>query len=325
MKTVSATLALACLLGCSSAPPPTTPPDPATAAGLVLAEFAAAKVGFDERCDDAAWDGADEVVFALRLKKGDTVHHWLLTLEVVLGEQLIARVDDGGEAKLELWENKTWTYQTTAHGITSDHTVCSRMLPILVTVRDQAGTELTTSLIRLPCQLLGRGLLPAVEASLAHAARSTAPAEPVTADVQPVVEAMIAVMSLFHVVQEDDALADYFWQVVEKPSLWSVVTGLGVKATMSMPFEQSLPATRLPANLPPSEPAYVVPLRIDVNGSPALLADVVAVDARRPYALCGGMVAAVARHPSDPTVTFELQLIAAHCGRPQQATIDVDE
>jgi hypothetical protein len=312
MKATSASLLLSCLFGCSSAPVTIAPPDASTVPTLTLAEFPGATTGFDDRRDDDAWDGSDQVVFALRLRKGAEVHRWLLTLDVILGENLIAMVD-GGKQRISLWQDKTWTYEWTENGKATEQSVTSKMLPVGVTVHDEAGRKLSNSVVKLPSRLLGRGLLPAIETSFEIAARQgQAPTE---ADGRPLIEAMLGMMSLLNVVQEDDALADYFWQVVEKPSVWSLITGLGARASMSMPFEQSLPATRLPANLPPTEPAYVVPVRIDVNGSPALLADVVAVDARRPYALCGGMVAAVARHPSNPDITFELQLIAAHCGK----------
>lgn len=306
-------LAVLCLPACTGMPLAVAPVDPATAPALTRTEYPGASPGFDARSDDPTWNGGDQVLYALRLRKGDEVRRWLLRLDVVLGESLIARVEDSSEQKIELWENQTWTYRTTEHGESREHRVTSKMLPVGVVVSDANGHELTKSLVKLPAHLLGHGLLPAIDCALAGAAADGDGAD--RTDIRPVVEAILGTMSLLNVVQEDDALAQYFWQVVEKPSLWSVVTGLGVQATMTMPFEQSLPATRLPADLPPVDRAYVVPLRIDVNGSPALLADVVAVDARRPYALCGGMVAAVARHPSNPDVTFELQLLAARLGK----------
>lgn len=316
-SSLRSTLTLTCLLGCSIAPLPVVPPDPATAPALTLSEFPGATIGFDDRSDDPSWQGNDEVLFALRLRKGDEVHRWLLRLEVMLGERLVARIDNDNEHDIELWGTQTWTWTSTREGVTRHLTATSKMLPILVTVGDEHGTELDRSVVRLPANLLGRGVLPAVELAL-HEEATT---EPVDDDaLRPMVEAMIAMMALLNVVQQDDALAEYFWQVVERPSVWSVVTSLGVRATLSMPFEQSLPATRLPAELPAADSAYVVPLRIDVNGSPALLADVVATDARRPYALCGGMVAAIARHPSNPHITFELQLLSARLGKPGSPT-----
>jgi hypothetical protein len=55
----------------------------------------------------------------------------------------------------------------------------------------------------------------------------------------------------------------------------------------------------------------VIPLRVDVNGSPALFADLLATDPRRPLALCGGMVAIAAHHPTDSGIHFDAQLLAA--------------
>jgi hypothetical protein len=78
-----------------------------------------------------------------------------------------------------------------------------------------------------------------------------------------------------------------------------------------MPFEHSVPAASLPAPLPPQPRAVVIPLRIDVNGSPALFADVLATDPRRPLSLCGGMVVASAHHPTEPGVHFDVLLLAA--------------
>lgn len=320
MKTrVCCSLIVCCLCSCRAAPPAIVPPDPGNTPHLEFAQFPGARTGFDDRSPDAAWDGNDEVLFALRLRKGAEVHRWLLHLEVVLGEHLIARVDNDPDHRIELWETRTWTWTETHDGTSQDVTTTSRMLPVLVTIRDQHGARLDHSLVKLPANLLGRGLLPAIER-----ARHADP-EPLAGDAsRPMVEAMIATMALLHVVQQDDVLADYFWQVVEKPGLWSVLTHLGVQATMTMPFEQSLPATRLPAGLPPVDRAFVVPLRIEVNGHPALLADVVAVDAARPYALCGGMVAAVARHPTRPEITFELQLLAARLGQGGKPRLELE-
>ena len=140
----------ACLSGCSGVPLSIAPVDPATTPTLTLAEFPGAVSAFDARSDDASWDAGDEVLFALRLRKGDEVHRWLLRLDVVLGERLIARVDGSSEQKIELWEDKTWTYQTTAAGKATEHKVTSKMLPIGVTVSDASGQLLAKSRVRLP-------------------------------------------------------------------------------------------------------------------------------------------------------------------------------
>lgn len=69
------------------------------------------------------------------------------------------------------------------------------------------------------------------------------------------------------------------WQVVEKPSVWSVITTLGIATTLRTPFEKSVRATGLPAHLPAKDRAFVVPLQVDGNANPALLMDIVAAGA----------------------------------------------
>ncbi len=89
---------------------------------------------------------------------------------------------------------------------------------------------------------------------------------------------------------------------------------LGVHATLSTRFEEAVEPRLRPAWLPPDERVFVVPLEIDVNGSAALLVDVVAIDSGRPFSPCGGMIAATARHPARSDISFEIQLVSAHGG-----------
>ena len=320
MKRLTARIVPLLCAGCAAAPAPIAAPSPSTVPTLGAGEFPGLPDrAFDARSDDPTWQSGDAVVFALRLRKGDEVRRWLLRLEVLVGEELVALQDNGAEGTIAFWQERTWEYEVTVRGEREQRQLRSRVLLVGVHVADEQGRELTRSVVQLPSTFLGRGLLPAIEQSLAAAAS----AAPAPLDAEPVVGAMLGAMSLLHVVQEDDALATYFWQVVEKPSVWSLLTNLGVRATLSMPFEQSVRAERLPDGLPPTREAFLVPLRIDVNGSPALLADVLACDASRPYALSGGMIAATARHPSDADLTFELQLVSARCGssKPKQVKL----
>ena len=306
---------------CGSVPLRIEAPKGAVATTLSAAEFpglAKMHPGFDPRSSDPAWESDDEVVFALRLRKGGEVHRWVLRLSVLFGQELVERLDQDKQQAIGMWGHQTWTYTAMHDGEPQELAATSLMLPVTAVVSDETGTKLSSSLVRLPVHLLGRGVLPAIDSALAAEAAPAAIAtqQDFARSIRPMVDASIAMMALLHVVQEDDALADYFWQVVGKPSLWSVVTGLGVHATLSMPFEKSVPATTLPPSLPTAERAYVVPLQIDVNGSPALFIDVVAIDSARPYSVCGGMVAATARHPTKPDVTLELQLLSARLGKP---------
>lgn len=323
------------LLLCACGTAPVAPPAPQQLPGdLQPAEFpgaAALLSGFDTPTDTGAWESGDRLLFGLRLRKRGEVHRWLLRLEVLFGQAPLRVVasqpagTDGAPAQIDELQidlpQGSWSYTVTVNGVPHDRIVTSALSPVRVRIDDADGRSLGDSVIHLPIDLLGRGMLAAVDAERAMAAAAADPAaggssappdiESLIANTRCSVEAVIAAMSLLNVVQEDDLLARYFWQVVEKPSLWSVVTSLGVKATLSMPFAESLAATALPPPLPPQPRAVVIPLRIEVNGGPALFADVLAIEPRRPFALCGGMVAVSAHHPTDPEVHFDVQLLAA--------------
>jgi len=304
---------------CSSAPPPPTrPPDATAIPNLALAEFPAlerTELGFDETVVDASWSSDDQVDFALRLVTGDTEKRWLVRLSPLLDQTLAERMLDGGSTGL--WREKTWSYEAGDGAQKRSFELKSLQLPVTVNVYDENGARLSNTLIELPSNLLGRGALPAIDLARSKAADATGGTSAAAdeAQVRPFAEATITTMALLNTLQDNEALADYFWQVVEKPGFLSVLTSFGVRATMIANYEKAVPVT-LPPHLPAADRAFVVPMQIEVNDNLALLVDVVAIDAARPFALCGGMVAAVARHPSKD-IRLEVQVVAARCGKPK--------
>ncbi|MCA8952482.1 MAG: hypothetical protein KDE27_23425 [Planctomycetes bacterium] len=307
-------LGLAALLtaACSSVPLELRAPDPALTVSVDAAEFPGATRllrGFDQRDTASAWQDGDRVLFGLRLKNGTETRRWLLRLEVAL------RTDPGeGDDRAPI-DQRSWHYTAVIADEPRRIEIDSRLARVRVTVHDQQAELLGESSVFLPADLMTRGLLPGVECALTHQQQggdfsSFASVE----QVRPMAEGLVALIALLQVVQNDDVLEDYFWQVVQKPSVWSVIAGFGVRASLTASLEKSTAVTALPAQLPAGTRAYATPLRVDVNDNPALLADVVVVDAARPYALCAGIVAATARHPNKPDVTFDVQLLAARSG-----------
>lgn len=297
---------------CSSGPVPVRVPDATAIPMLPATDFpglARSSPGFDARSPRASWSSDDRVDFALRLVKGDTVKRWLVRLSPLADQATAARMAGGGDGG-GLFEEKSWDYQVGSGPTNRTLTTRSLQMPMTVGVYDEDGNRLTSTIVGLPVDLLARGVLPAIDLWQGATAEAAASMDD-EAHVRPLVEATIAMMTLIGTLQENEALADYFWQVVEKPSVLSVITSFGVRATVGAHFEKAVPVT-LPAHLPPADRAFVVPMEIDVNGSPALLIDVVAIDAARPFALCGGMIAATARHPSKD-VRLEVQIVGARC------------
>ncbi|MGE3172610.1 MAG: hypothetical protein AB7O97_08275 [Planctomycetota bacterium] len=325
----SSVLLHALTLAACAAAPQKAPPDPALLPDLPADAFPAAAAiveGFDPVPGDASWESSDRVLFGLRLRRGAEEQRWLLRLDVVIGETMrnfaATYTDPSGvertkhtDAMAVLFPQRSWPYTATLDGQTSEHEVRASMMMVGVGVFDaETGVELGKSVVRLPLELLRSGLLPAAVSASARRARGEASDEPTEVRLQQVrqeVEAWIATVALLHVVQEDSVLADYFWQVVEKPGIWSVLTHLGVSVTIDVQFENAVPATAVPSHQPRGGDEMVVPVAILVNGAPALFADALVGSSDRPYALCGGLRAAVARCPSRDDLAFDLVLLAA--------------
>ncbi len=312
----------ALLVGCA-APTMLPPVPPGAFAPLSLAEFpgaAALLEGFDPRTGDADWAASDRLLFGLQLDgDGDSVR-WLLLVELPLGQRLRARAPDGSERLTAGGPVATWRFQVQHADGPREITIESRLVAARARVFTGAGELLTDTEDTLPTDVLAHGLVAAVE----HARDATGHARDAGTTPVPdrtMLEGLLAVQRLLEIVRGNDALADYFWRVVEKPSVWSVLTHFGVDVSVDFALERSAPVG-LPAPLPPGPPSYAVPLRIDVNGSPALFVDLLASDAQRPYALCGGIVAAIARHPTRPERTFRMQLLAARLGPPARTISD---
>ena len=195
----------------------------------------------------------------------------------------------------------------------------SAMTLVKVSVHDAHGKQLGESTISLPRDLMAHGLLPAIESALRHKVEGRGIADEFEneATARPWITGIISLMALLRVVQNDEVLKDYFWLVVQKPSVWSVISELGIRASLFTPLEKSAPIGPLPGHIPPTSPAYAMPMRISVNDTPALLADVLVVGPGRPYSLCGGIIAASARHPTDNDLRLDIQLLAARNGSQQ--------
>ncbi len=302
---------LACVAAACSSPPIVQPPPASVFAPLPLAEFpGAVKVldGFDERSSDPAWRAHDQTLFAMQLEKDGEVVRWLLHIDATVGARMTFGTDSRGA--MTITGQQTWSYQLReADGSVRDCAIVSQLASVEVRVMDANGTVLTKASVNLPYETLGRGLLHAIDSATANGGAGT-PGEEGT---RVQLEAFLAIFALLDILRNDEALADYFWQVVDKPSLWSVITNFGISTSIQLPFAQSVAAS-LPAPVPPVERAFAVPLRIDVNGSPALFVDLLAAAPDRPYAISGGIIAAAARHPTRPDTTFRVQLLAACCG-----------
>ena len=272
--------------------------------------------GFDALANDAEWRAGDEVLYGLRLRRGTHAQHWLLHLRVT--EPLAISRQGDEAAPGELLPPLLWAIRI--NDVPREFR--SRRCRVLATVTDAAGTVLGRSEPQLPRDFLQQGFSPACERLrqrfLEHPETIGTDAFYDGMDVGPLAEATVCAIALLQVVQEDSVLAPLLWEVVQRPSFWSVVRNFGARVVLRPRFHA---ATEASTSLPGlgAHPVWRVPVSLLVNDAPALHADLLVGTTRPPLALAGGMVGAIARHPTDRDLEFSLLLLAARRGPPARA------
>lgn len=258
---------------------------------------AAVLSGFDAPEPESPWRVGDQALFGLRLLTSGQEQDWLLHL------RLAAPI--GAERSIR------WPLRVNGQ----ERVYNSRPAPVELGVYDGAGRLLGSSSVLAPADFLATGFAAACDLvrvrqqAMPDAVHGIAFYEGL--DVEPLARATVSAMALLRVVEDDPVLAPLLWQVLERPSLWSVLGSFGAHLVVRPRFHAAveLPATSF------GRP-WRVPLQLLVNDAPALLVDATVGPTSPPFGLVGGIVAAVARHPRDPGRTLMLRLLAARRGPP---------
>lgn len=104
--------------------------------------------------------------------------------------------------------------------------------------------------------------------------------------------------SLFRILQSNPVTRQILREVLELPSLWSIVTNWGVRVSFRVDF---FAAERVDPARFPGEPRelWSVPLVVLLNEQPGFLARVVVGPSGSPDGAVAGIYGVIARHPSD--------------------------
>lgn len=165
---------------------------------------------------------------------------------------------------------------------------------------------------------------PFTEAEVAEGKKTMATLQLSTNEQRAIAGSQMAMMSYVHLVQETPGLDDLFYKVVKLPSVWSVVSHLGVSATLNLETDYVAPTSTTNWNLLPETPCYTFPLTLRVNGQPALVTTMVVVPPRPPLLQCGGIVGLLAEKPNDKKTYLILRIISArHAKEPEAGTTNV--
>jgi len=120
-------------------------------------------------------------------------------------------------------------------------------------------------------------------------------------------------MTLQSLADEDEALQELLFLLVEKPSVLSVVANFGVRVYLSWSVTREAPIAWPEPARPEQgwgDELRALQMQIDVNGAPALQGDLVVCAPDGGLAMGGGLCGAVFRHPSDETRWAAVRLLA---------------
>lgn len=308
--------ALSVVVSLSACAVPFPPPAPR---GDLLADsapsgFGAADAllsGIGPRETAAGIEKGDRCLFGVRFHDGDDERRWLLEFEVLDGERTVTRRKRDGTLRKRTVRH-CWTVYVDGKQCEVDSSLCE----VRVRVLAENGTELASSQMALPADFLAMGFAAVGTGAWTPGTSERGPSldgARTGPDKPPEVAAgpMIALTQFLGFVQDDKVLAPYFWQVVQKPSLWSVIRNLGVRATLRIEEPVPVDPALGPEHLAHCGDRAVLPLIVDVNGDPALYCHFLVGSAVAPLTPVGGILGASGMHPCDRERRFELVLLAA--------------
>jgi hypothetical protein len=146
------------------------------------------------------------------------------------------------------------------------------------------------------------------------AGRKAAAAFQLTADEERVAFSVyFALLAFYKAASEIPACNDVLEQVVQKPSLWSLASNLGVSTNFEYGWQEVI---RLPDGMMPvARPVYVLPVKLAFNGRPALKVSLSVTTTEPPLRHCAGIGSLVAEHPTDPRKLLYMTLLSARSGK----------
>jgi hypothetical protein len=133
------------------------------------------------------------------------------------------------------------------------------------------------------------------------------------ADIATVADGVASCARLFRMLRENPVTRQILREVLELPSLWSILTNWGVKVSFAVDF---FAAERVdPARFPGEQrELWSVPMIVLLNGEPGFLARVITGPAGSPDGVVAGIYGIVARHPVDADRHVRVRLLASRRG-----------
>ena len=122
-----------------------------------------------------------------------------------------------------------------------------------------------------------------------------------------------SLQAFYSAATEISACRDVMEQVLQKPSLWSLLGNLGVNTNFDYGWQEV--ETAVGNKFPTQAPVYLLPVRLSLNNRPAVKVTLAVSSTRPPLRNCAGIVALCAEHPTDETKRIFIRLVSAHAAK----------
>ena len=115
---------------------------------------------------------------------------------------------------------------------------------------------------------------------------------------------------MLKVIRDSDVLFDVLLEVIDKPSVLSVIVNFGVRVSVRHRFDKA--QALAPVAVGGREfPVYELPVELQLNGVPALRSKLLVTEPRSPLNLSAGILGMDAFQPSDPSARVSIRVVAA--------------
>jgi hypothetical protein len=160
------------------------------------------------------------------------------------------------------------------------------------------------------------------DAEITKTRNVTRPVQLTDAEERALAGSVPALLSYFNIVQSTDGLSDILFELVDLPSMWSLVRG--VKTNFRFVNENLRAGDDSAWGFPDRSSVYYLPLVLELNKHPALNITFVATNPRPPLLPCAGVVAFLAEKPGHKQTYLTLRIISARRGPSPLATRAAD-
>jgi len=132
-------------------------------------------------------------------------------------------------------------------------------------------------------------------------------------DVQTVAEGVAACDGFFAILKTNPVTRKILFEVIALPTLWSMIKNFGVRPGFSIDFFAATPVEprRFPAA---GRELWSVPIVVQLNDQPALLARIIAGPSGSPDGAAAGVYGLVGQHPAERGRSVHIQLLGSRRG-----------